>query len=145
MIWTDPCITDLFLFIYPFLISKYLLYICYRIQSDVLMLDIFPWLFHLLNVSEEISYVFWILFLIPIVYKSFFLTYGIEMLYFICSPYIIGEFIGISLLVFWAEYYWFVKNRLEIKHNSWLKDNKVSSIVYWIAYCLIKKRLANSA
>jgi hypothetical protein len=39
---------------------KYLLHICYRIQSvtSVLMLNIFPWLFHLLNVSDEISYVF---------------------------------------------------------------------------------------
>jgi hypothetical protein len=46
------------------------------------------------------------------------MTYGIEMLLFITPFYAIGEFIAISFLVFLAEYYLFVKKKLEMKNKE---------------------------
>ena len=37
------------------------------------------------------------------------MTYGIEMLLFISLPYVVGELIGISIVVFFAENYLFTK------------------------------------
>ena len=37
------------------------------------------------------------------------MTYGIEMLLFISPPYVVGELIGISIVVFFAENYLFTK------------------------------------
>jgi len=66
--------------------------------------------------------VIFILFLIPIIYKLYLVTYGIEMLLFISPFYTIGEFVGISVIVFLAEYYLFVKKKVEIKDKEVKKN-----------------------
>src|SRR5688572_27125423 len=74
------------------------------------------------------------LILVPTIYKSFFMTYRIEMLYFIFPRYVIGEFIGISILVCWAEYYFFVKKKIEIKNKELRKIISCGIILFLICF-----------
>src|SRR4051812_42765171 len=76
------------------------------------------------------SLVFFVLLLIPIIYKLFFMTYEIEMLFFIFPPYVIGEIIGTSILVFLAEYYYFVKKQVEIKDKDLRKG--ISGVIIFL-------------
>ena len=46
------------------------------------------------------------------------MTYGIEMLLFLCPPYLIGELLAIASLVLLAEYYLFVKKKVEIENKE---------------------------
>jgi len=74
-----------------------------------------------------------LLLLIPIIYGNFFITYGIEMLLFVHPFYIIGEFIGIYLINFWAEYYFFVKKNIEIKDKS-LRNEIIAGLSFFLVF-----------
>ncbi|MCE8162920.1 MAG: hypothetical protein I3274_01685 [Candidatus Moeniiplasma glomeromycotorum] len=66
------------------------------------------------------SFFLLLLCLIPVIYKHFFMNYGIEMLLFLTSTYAFLELILIGGVVFSAEYYLFVKVlKVEIKDKWW--------------------------
>src|SRR3954468_2385165 len=77
------------------------------------------------------SFVFFILLLIPIIYKLFFMTYGIEMMVFFLSPYPIYELIAIISAVLLAEFYLFKKLKIEIENNK-LKSNLIQFLIFFI-------------
>ncbi|WNE41217.1 MAG: hypothetical protein mread185_000674 [Mycoplasmataceae bacterium] len=62
-------------------------------------------------------FIFVFLVSIPIIYKLFFINYGIEMFLFLNPVYMIGELGILSSIIFWFEYYYSFRKKLEIKNK----------------------------
>src|SRR3954452_15777769 len=68
--------------------------------------------------------------LVPAVYRLF-ITCGMEMLFFLFLPY---EFIVATIVVIWAEYYYFVKKKLEIKDKDLKKGISGGIVLFFLCF-----------